>query len=233
MGELITGESLCRMICNAKTIEEKQSAFAKVIELGSNIEEPLAYLAVVYAYSHTKDDKAKALPFYEKWETNPIFYDGLIYPEHLYLEISEIYEKEFQFDKTIECLDKYFDELYKDCKIISKNRQTNYGSLHDGEIVYDVVKFLIYRSEDGEADFYYQFVRLGEFYLKMGTQYAMDYWYSLSASPFFEENSEFKNMVELYYSIAAHKQEDGYIYKPRSKADQAKFLAYAKEKGWR
>lgn len=222
MTELITGEKLCRMLCNAD-FDNRKKVIDNVIELGADIEEPLAYLALLYAYNHKQDERAKAIPYFEKWEVNPVFYDDLTLPEFIYLDMSETYEKEYMFDKTIECLKQYFSYTYKEHKIKKKLKLTQKG----------LVTYLYYRAKDGEADFYYQFIRLGEFYIKMGTKYALSYWQSLKSSPYYLKGSEFKNVVDEKLMYAEAQDVAGYVYKPLTKVNQAKFLSYAKEKGWR
>lgn len=151
--------------------------------------------------------------------------EKLSYPQspYWYLEQAELYEKEYQFDKTVEYLKLYFAEEYKDFNLVlDKRKSSRYGS-----------KYYIYRHGRDTADFYYQFSRIAEFYLRMGTEQLKNYWLSLRDDPHYEENSYFKELVEGGIKIAEEKAAQGYIYKPATKANQEKFLAYAKEQGWR
>lgn len=149
----------------------------------------------------------------------------LSYPQspYWYLDKAEAYEKEYQFDKVVEYLKLHFAALYEGFSIVFDKR----GSKKHG------VKYLIYRSGRDTGDFYYQYYRLSSFYLKMGTSFLKEYWLSLRSSPYYEENSYFKVMVEEGISTAEQKQKEGYVYQPATKANREKFLAYAKEKGWR
>lgn len=149
--------------------------------------------------------------------------ENLSCPQYWYLDKAEAYEKEYQFDKTVEYLKLYFAEEYKGYKLVlDKRRSKKHG-----------VKYYVYRMPGSEADFYYQYSRLSSFYLKMGTGFLKEYWLSLRNSPYYEDNSYFKVMVEDGILAAEQKQAEGYVYRPASNANREKFLAYAKEKGWR
>ena len=142
---------------------------------------------------------------------------------YYYLDIAEAYEREYQFDKVVEYLKLYFAEEYRGFEIVFDKR---------GSKKYKA-KYYIYRCGRDTGDFYYQFNRLSEFYLKMGTDFLKEYWLSLRNSPYYEENSYFKIMVENGILFAEQKKDAGYIYKPATNANREKFLAYAKERGWR
>lgn len=142
---------------------------------------------------------------------------------YYYLNIAEEYEREYQFDKVIEYLKLYFAEEYRGYEVAFDKRGSKKYRL----------KYYIYRCGRNTGDFYYQFYRLSEFYLRMGTQFLKDYWVSLRNSPYYEDDSYFKAMVENGILIAEEKQAAGYIYRPATKANREKFLAYAKERGWR
>lgn len=219
-----TGECLCDMLCETSyTKSDYQEISDFVISEGKTVEEPLAYLAVICAYFR-KGEPANVLPYYERWIKNPVFDERLVsYPSYWFRDIAEAYEKEYQFDKTVECLKKHFAEEFKDCRLVLDKRKTKQCG----------VDYYVYRNGSDTSDFYYQFYRIAEFYLRMGTTQLKEYWLSLRNSPYYQDNTYFKDMVEGGILNAEQKQAQGYIYKPATKANQQKFLAYAKERGWR
>ncbi len=85
----------------------------------------------------------------------------------------------------------------------------------------------------GEIDVVFPFFQWFNLYLKIGTDFAINYLESLKTHPYFEEDSDFKNQWEHCWVDAYEKKLRGYVYKPQTKIDQAKFLEVAKRNGWR
>jgi hypothetical protein len=132
-------------------------------------------------------------------------------------------EREWRFDEAIQQLENYIAEFEKHYKLTARYRKYNGNR----------IKCLVWRSKDGEADFCHPYGWAGAIYLKMGTPFALEYWNSLRSSPYYEDDSDFKSMVESGWNHALCMQEKNYVYKPQTKVNQAKFLEYAKSKGWR
>ena len=140
-----------------------------------------------------------------------------------YYDQAQDLAKDYLFDKSIECL-KIAQEIERNYYkvVIDKHGTRKYCA-----------KYLMYRNGKDSADFYYLYRHIASFYVKMGVSYLREYWMSLRTSPYYEDNSYFKIMVEDGILEADDLQARGYVYKPQTKVNQAKFLAYAQEKGWR
>lgn len=140
-----------------------------------------------------------------------------------YYDQAHDFAKDYLFDKTIECLKLAQEAERNFYKLtIDKRASRKYCA-----------KYLMYCNKYGTADFYYLYKYMATFYVKMSVSCLREYWMSLRTSPYYEDNSYFKIMVEDGILEADDLQARGYVYKPQSKANQERFLAYAKEKGWR
>lgn len=138
-------------------------------------------------------------------------------------KVSEL-EKQWRFDEAIQELTNYISDLEKSgTKLVERTKKI--ANLN--------IKYLVWKFKGGEQDFYHPYSWIGAIYLKIGTQQALDYWLSLTNSPYYEDNSEFKLVVNEGYYTALEKHQKGYVYKPQTKENQQKFLEYAKTKGWR
>lgn len=203
-----------------------ENDYRTIIELGSQIDDTRVYLALAYSYLKINDVPC-ALDYFDKWDTVP-FDEFIKNPpiDNLYFwqDWATHYEQECRIDRALECTKKYLYSEFGGFKIVATNKKMKSGK---------TVKHLSLKAPGCTADFYYPFLRLDALYLKMGTRYAIDYWKSLRESPYYEDNSEFKTLVENGIKVNEEKQAAGYVYKPATKANREKFLAYAKERGWR
>lgn len=255
MEQVITGNYLCKTLGDAlqssqEKFQQSNQNFEKwdecykeyietiafVINQEASAQDSLAYLAVGYAYmrlasykrtpNEVKEDaRQKAIYFIEKYLEQPEPSNLIKSMELFYSEFGELCEKEYEFEKAIKYYGFSREEFANRCK---NSPIVRYEIAHGKKL-----KSLYWKSKDGEADFNYLYFRGAYLYLRIGTQYALNYWESEKNSPYYEEDSSFKDYVDCNLSEVKYRHDKGYIYKPQTKIEQAKFLKIAKEKGWR
>ncbi len=190
------------------------------------VHDQLDIFALGYAYNWVKpqDYRSKVIYYFEKYLSDTIK-GGNIYLDYIYNSLGEAYEKEFEFEKAIKYYDLQNKEKLKDFTAPPKVRYK--------KVCGKKIKYLYYKSNLGEIDVVFPFFQWFNLYLKIGTDFAINYLESLKTHPYFEEDSDFKNQWEHCWVDAYEKKLRGYVYKPQTKIDQAKFLEVAKRNGWR
>ena len=226
-----------------RTVSDWESSYEGLIKLSEDLnnldlvkkQDPIYYLAAGYVNELLSSSKAlyeenKKSIARERLIKNYLVYlqDPTPCKEFWYLSLSQIYEvlgeayeKEFDFANAI----KYFD-------------------LFDKKEIKQYIKTVAsYRKEGGKNIKYLSYVRKGSgmlvdpksrgchIYLKMGTQYAIDYWKEQMDSPFYEEDSYFKICVDKELADILVKHDKGYKYLP--KENKEKFKEIAIRNGWR
>lgn len=236
------GKDLCFLLVNAShsgcqqfketndwetSYKDFTEAIEYVIDVGASLEDSLAFLAVGFAYNWKNTTRTTPLKeitktearqytflFFEKYLQKPEAYDDLCDLCYVYMSLAEAYEKEYDFRNAIKYFELYdieFDKQFTKPPIVSYKKENGVR-----------VKYLAKKEKDLEV-LVMPNGRVGESYLKLGTQLAIDYWNLQMNSPYYEDGSYYKQQVDYFLSEALWKQSTGYVYKPQSKVDRLKF----------
>ena len=73
------------------------------------------------------------------------------------------------------------------------------------------------------SDYFQKFPNtpLGDLYIKMGTQKALDYWDKVKRSSDYLTDKAYKRVVDVELAKATEKHRRGYVYKPRKKSSES------------
>lgn len=173
--------------------QNRYAVFDLVLVEAKKYSDPLHYLACAYACHYSRSTyRPQAIVFFEKYLVNPVSpKNQTLTLSRVYSDLAEDYEGEYEFEKA--------SKGYQ--KAISLQDRRYYSSV-TGQYAINPIE-----------------VKLGRLFLKMGTQYAIDYWKFLMGCPEYEkgdpEQSGFRRSVDLEYKNALDKHNRGYVYKPR------------------
>ena len=200
---------------NEKSYRDLYNLFEEILSNKETADNEYAFFLLATIYSNEKFlDVSNQILYYEKYLKNPIS-ENAPSLEMIYLELGEAYEKEYDFFNAIKYLQLHFQETAKRFNDSPKEvYRKEFGRK---------LKFLVWKSKDEEIDFIYQFTRIGELYLKLSAQLAVNYYDHLKSLPYYEEDSKYKEVIDLSYMDAYSRQVSGYVYRPRSKSDQIKY----------
>lgn len=214
--EILNGKFLIEQLHKAETKLENGNDFMKyyqatlefILKKGVTLQEPLAYyaVAIVLLRSNETNEKKQGIEYLEKFLQYPEPCD--VYPVHSILrKVSDMFLFENNYDKSASYLDvsqnAFDDEYYVDGAM--------YGWDTENKCYFEV-NMEEYRLAHQGAN-----IKVGELYLKAGTQKAIDYWNNQKELIYYKTSSIFKEIVDREFSKVIKKHEQGYVYKPRIK----------------
>lgn len=124
--------------------------------------------------------------------------------------------------QAIVFFEKYFDNPVEHHFFNYKYVYNTLAKLYEAEYDFENAEkyYILYQDVDCPAKrsgILCPNIPLGNLYLKIGTQKAIDYWNEVKTSNDYKINKEFKRIVDIEYKNAVEKHKNGYVYKPRNK----------------